>query len=131
MNAVIPEIPEEVTPQWLTQSLSAYGVLDAGEVVGFDREQLGEGKGFLGDLFRLSLKFNGDDAPQSLIVKMPKLANRIMGELMGAYEREILFYQHLAPMLPVRTPRVYFSAFDWDADSEKQQEILGRMGVSC
>jgi thiamine kinase-like enzyme len=47
-----------------------------------------------------------------------------MGELLGAYERESLFYDEVAPQLPVRTPRMYYGAFDRDRGSEKQKEII-------
>ena len=55
---------------------------------------------------------------------MPKLANRAMGELLGAYERENMFYMTLGTDLPVRSPKLYYGEFDRDAASEKQEEIL-------
>ncbi len=125
-RAFIPETIEDVTPAWLNQVLSADAAFAGSEVTGFDSHQLGEGEGFLGDIFRLNLAYKdgANGAPHSLVVKIPKKVNRPVGELLGAYERESMFFETLAPTLPVRTPHCYFGAFDRDRGSEKQQEIL-------
>ena len=59
-----------------------------------------------------------------MIAKLPKLANRAMGELLGAYERENMFYTDMAASLPLATPRMYYGDFDRDKASEKQEQIL-------
>ena len=124
MDLPIPEQLDDLTPSWLTSALRASGDLDDGEVVTVVREPLGEGEGFLGDIARLRLSYRNGDGPDALVAKLPKLANRAMGELLGAYERESCFYAELASDLPLATPRLYYGDFDRAAASERQATIL-------
>jgi hypothetical protein len=120
----IPERPEELTPTWLNEVLAARlgdnKILDAPQTI------LGEGEGFVGDIVQLKLKYEreSEDLAASIITKMPKLANRAMVELLGAYERENMFYMTMGDDLPVRSPLLYYGEFDRDAGSEKQEQIL-------
>jgi hypothetical protein len=121
----IPETPDALTPDWLTQALRQGGILDTQRVVATRAEVLGEGVGFLGDLLRLSLSYDRPEGlPASLVAKLPKLENRAIGELLGAYERENCFYMEMADGLPLNTPRMYYGDFDRDKASEKQEAIL-------
>lgn len=113
----LPEVPEELTADWLSDALGW-------SIRAVDRQVLGKGAGFLGDIVRLQLTSDDPAAPRTVIAKLPKKANRSTGEMLGVYEREILFFQDLAPKVPARTPRVYYSYFDRDAGSEKQKQIL-------
>ncbi|MGK0222437.1 MAG: hypothetical protein ACI9ON_001676 [Limisphaerales bacterium] len=120
----IPERPEELTPTWLNEVLAAR--LGDNKIVDAPQTILGEGEGFVGDIVQLKLKYEreSEDLPASIIAKMPKLANRAMGELLGAYERENMFYMTMGDDLPVRSPLLYYGEFDRDAGSEKQEQIL-------
>jgi thiamine kinase-like enzyme len=94
-------------------------------VTAASQQILGEGEGFLGDLIRLTLEYDRPEGlPATMIAKMPKLANRAVGELLGAYERETMFYLELAPRVPLNMPKMYFGDFDRDKASEKQEQIL-------
>ena len=125
MTLSIPERLDDLTPEWLTAALRETGELGpTGTVTSVDRQILGEGEGFLGDLARLTLGYEGEEGPATVIAKMPKLANRAMGELLGAYERESCFYDDLAADLPLETPRVYYGDFDRDVTSERQEAAL-------
>ncbi len=127
MALSIPERLDDLTPEWLTAALRESGALAAtGAVTSVERETLGEGAGFLGDIARLTLAYEGEtgDAPPTVIAKMPKLANRAMGELLGAYERESCFYDEMAADLPLSTPRMYYGDFDRDLASERQEMAL-------
>ena len=54
--ATFPTVIDEVTTQWLTESLRSSGVLAAdSQVRGFDVEPIGMGVGIMGLLYRLSL----------------------------------------------------------------------------
>jgi hypothetical protein len=66
-------------------------------------------------------------APSTVIVKLPKKANRAVGEMLGVYEREVLFFQTFGGGFPVRIPRVYFSHYDPDAGSARQKQILSAL----
>jgi hypothetical protein len=127
----IPRELEELTPAYLTDVLTQRGVLKSSRVTGVRREILGEGEGFVGVLARMFLEFDSpeDGAPATLIAKLPTpiAQNRAMGELLGAYEREILYYEELASEVPLRVPRTYYAALDPDRGSEKQEQIMGTM----
>jgi len=119
MNAAleIPELPEELTADWLANSLG-WPVRSAAQ------EMLGQGQGFLGDIVRLTLEHGDPAVPDTIIAKLPKRANRAVGEMLGVYEREVLFFQAFGTGFPVRIPEVYFSHYDPDAGSLRQKEIL-------
>jgi len=113
----LPETPEELTPQWLGDALG-------GAITGARQHALGDGKGFMGDVLRLDIETADPNVPRSMVAKLPKKANRVFGELLGVYEREIMFFREFGPTLPIRAPKMYYSEFDRDKGSEKQEEIL-------
>lgn len=124
----IPTRLDEITPAWLTGVLRAGGVLREAEVSGVETELLGEGEGFVGCIARLSLQFEPPEpgAPATLIAKLPTSvpANRAAGEMLGLYEREILFYRELAPRVAIRTPRLYHAEMDPNPAAERSPEFL-------
>jgi len=131
----LPETPAELTAEWLSNVLGQSAANSTNEsspkIDAVKQQVLGEGQGFLGDLLRLQLHYSSHSQahssaglPTTLIAKLPKLANRTMGEMLGAYERENMFYLSLAKQLPVATPKLYYAEQDRDAGSEKQLEIL-------
>jgi Ser/Thr protein kinase RdoA (MazF antagonist) len=113
----LPETPEELTAAWLSDVLGT-------EIANVQREILGDEQGFMGDVVRLELESSDSQLPRYVVAKLPKKANRVMGELLGVYEREIMFFREFSEELPIRAPQLYFSEFDRDRGSEKQKEIL-------
>jgi len=125
MDRFIPEQIGDLTPEWLTPTLREEGHLSgAGKVVSVEREVLGEGEGFMGDIVRLRLSYEGGEGPASVVAKMPRLENRAFGELVGVYERESCFYEELAGDVPVAVPRLYLSQFDRHAVSDRQKGTM-------
>ncbi len=116
----IPAGPEELTPEWLTHALRQTGTLTNATVGSFDAEMIAEGVGLLGQLARVSLRYEGSDAdaPRTLIAKFPAAAeaNREIGNAFRVYEREVRFYEEIADDVEIRTPRCYYSAMDVEAD---------------
>ena len=121
MERDIPEQLDDLTPEWLTAALREGGHLPAGAVTAVERTVLGEGEGFMGDIARLTLSYEGGEGPATLVAKMPRLENRAFGELVGVYERESCFYENLADHMPVALPRLYYSDFDRSAAAERQK----------
>lgn len=113
----LPETPEELTAAWLSTALGS-------EISAVVRTPLGDGQGFMGDILRLDLEAKDAAIPPALVAKLPKKANRVMGELLGVYEREIMFFREFGDRVPIQVPRLYYSEFDRDKGSEKQEEIL-------
>src|SRR4051812_30894281 len=101
--------PEGVDADWLTRALQNAGV-DA-VVSGFTAKPVGTGQ--IGDSVRFALTYarRGDDAPASLVGKFPSAdpASFSTGVMLGNYEREVMFYRHLADSALIRTPRCLFT----------------------
>src|SRR3990172_3169871 len=112
----LPMTSAEITVDWLNQALGETGVTAGAPVRGFEREVIGQGAGFVGELSRLTLTYDSPDAagPSSVIAKLPTSHEvvRTMSQLFGFYEREILFYEEIADKIELRTPRRYYSAMD-------------------
>ena len=84
----LPETPEELTAQWLGKALE-------GEVSHVTHRFLGEGVWFMGDVLLLDLESSSEHLPNQLVAKLPQKANLVMGEMLGVYEREIMFFDTL------------------------------------
>lgn len=112
----IPTGPDELTAEWLTDALRSTGTIREAAVAGFEREVLGEGEGFVGQLARVTLQYDRpeDGAPRSLVAKFPSsnAQNRAAGEMASLYDHEIRFYDDLAGEVSVRIPTRYYGAMD-------------------
>ncbi len=112
----IPYSVEHVTSQWLTDTLASAGAIKSSTVTSFDAERLAVGQGFSGQISRLKLAYDSqeDGAPQSLIAKFPATDSTVRAVLnrLRLYEREVRFYEEVAPQVGLSTPRRYYSATD-------------------
>src|SRR5215831_5891973 len=81
----------------LTSILHASGTLRTGAVRSVEIEPIGLGVGFLGQVARLHLTYNGGDdaAPTTLVGKLPTVdpGGREICRIFKLYEREIRFYR--------------------------------------
>jgi hypothetical protein len=130
-TVTIPSAIDELTPAWLTDALHASGVLPQhARVASVRAETLGEGSGFIGQLARLHLAYEGDasGAPPTVIAKMPALDEgaRQLASMYGLYEREYRFYTELADEISFRTARCYYA--DGDAENTRYILLLEDMG---
>ena len=118
----IPQIADEFDAQWFSTTIGPrYG----GMVTEVKREVIGEGIGFLGELYRCSLTWRGTtDAPDSVIVKIPSkvVKNRSLGEALAVYEREIRVYREMTHELGMPTPQFIYA--DYDANPAPWLETL-------
>ena len=120
----IPAGPEDLTTDWLTSALREGGTVDKAAVASFKAGPLAHGKGYFGQIARLSLDYDPDEdgAPQSMIAKSssatPKMRQRT--NTIAAYEREVRFYQRLARQTSLPTPTCYYS----DVNTETGMHIL-------
>lgn len=121
-SSAIPRTMAELTPAWLTAALRERGVIGAQtSVTQAWSESIGAGAGFLGQLARVHLRYDGEaaGAPATLIAKMPTLdpGGRAVCRIFQFYEREIRFYEQIASgVSQLRVPRAYYTAMDIDAD---------------
>ena len=126
----VPFSREEIDPAWLTSALRDSGVIAEEEVVDVTHRVIGEETGFLGEVAILNLKYSdpASTAPASMVLKIPTaLKNRVMGQLMGVYEKEIRFYNQLQPELSIRSPRHYYSALSAADDPDVVLERLKKL----
>ena len=123
-----------VDAQWLTGMLKKAGLLSQGEVTRLDLKLIGEEAGFLGQVAVLAPTYSEPtSAPASLILKIPIASkNRVMGQSLGVYEREIRFYTELKNELNVRSPAYYcsvLSAFDEPEVVSGRLRALARLPI--
>ena len=107
----------DLTPEWLTAALRAAGHLGDASVVSARVDAIGQGVGVLCQLARIELAYDRPGAaPARLVAKFPTTdpQTRGMVSLFRFYEREVRFYQELAPSVTVATPRCWASPFDAD-----------------
>ena len=107
MALSIPEKPADITAEWVGAALGL-------PVTSIESRPIGVGVGLLGDLVRVIPTYKAADGPPSIIVKLPThaAANKAIGMAFQFYEREVRFFQEVAPTARVRTPKVFHSAMD-------------------
>jgi len=102
---MIPKTINDVTPAWVSDALGC-------EVQSLEFEQVGQGIGLMGDIFKVVL--SGDAKAQALgsvVVKLPSSFedNRQQGIALGMFDAEVRFYNELAPAVKVGLPEIYHS----------------------
>lgn len=105
---------DEIDADWLTDAMRASGTLagDARVAIG-PATPVGD-PAFAGALYRMTLT-GPPGLPDSAIVKLPVAgALRPVLDVLGAYSRELAFYRDIAPIAPVRHPRVLVALDDPD-----------------
>ena len=112
-GVAIADTPGALTPEWLTAALDAGGHLGDARVVAADVTPVGTGQ--MCDSVRVSLGYDGvTGAPPTLVAKLPAAdpTSRATALSLRSYEKEVRFYQQIAPGLPVRTPGVFHADID-------------------
>lgn len=115
----IPATAADLTPGWLTSALRSTGTISSEtEITAVGVEPLGDDRGFFSQPFRLHLNYEGPQttAPASMIAKLsaasPEMRRR--PNTMGAYEREVRFYQRLAGQTSLPVPACYYANIETD-----------------
>lgn len=125
MAQQIPTTFAEMTPEWLTATLAETGAIEPGSrVASASHEILGTGEGFIGEIARFSLAYDGEAGPATVVVKIPISIeeNQQTGQLLGVYEREIRAYAELLPGLEVPTPKLLAAVIDESFDGVPDYE---------
>ncbi|HEU5150323.1 MAG TPA: aminoglycoside phosphotransferase family protein [Iamia sp.] len=108
----IADTPDLLTPAWLTAALAEH--LAGGEVTAVEATPVGTGQ--MCDSLRLTLTCEGAPAtmPATIVAKLPAAdpTSRATALSLRSYEKEVRFYQQLAPALPICTPTVFHAAID-------------------
>lgn len=109
----IADVPDALTPDWLTAALTAGGLLDGVAVTAVEARPLGTGQ--MCDSLRLEVAYDGPTAaPTGFVAKLPAAdpTSRATALSLRSYEKEVRFYQHLAQTLPMATPEVLYADID-------------------
>jgi hypothetical protein len=110
----IPSDQNSLTPEWLTHVLRRAGAIDACGVAEVCVEPVGAGQ--VADCFRCRLSYDDAESrsPASVVVKLPAQdpTSRESGVAQALYAREIHFYQNLAHVVGITTPRCLFAEID-------------------
>ena len=114
----LPSNAGEVTIEWLNHALrsdSSGLVLDS-NITSFSFDVLGEGKGFMNQVVRLTLQIGQGTSSSDLTVvaKFPSQDPEIqaLNDRAGEGQRENMFYQDIGGNTDMPTPTLYFSGFD-------------------
>lgn len=116
----IPENPEDITPEWLTQMLHHAQAIQKANVVSFNATPIGVGIGFVGRIVRFVLKYDKKEnqAPSSVVAKFPSTnpsLQRYWKKPPSLYEIENRFYKHIASQTSLTIPKQYYGEFDHEA----------------
>ena len=114
----IPETPDLVTDEWLTEALRQDGAIASARVTGHTAD-LVEQQGAAAVVARFGLTYDTDEpaAPRSLIGKFasPHEPIRALMQVTGSYGREIEFYQQFGGDAGIPTPHSYYASIDPDS----------------
>ena len=112
IDHVIPVSSKELTPKWFTQILKT-------PISSVNLQPLGETDSVTGNIYRakLTYKTQTNTKPASVIVKIPYPIKNRLQILTTMHEREINFYNILAPKMNLKIPKALYSNQDKDKGS--------------
>ncbi|NQX93750.1 MAG: phosphotransferase [Erythrobacter sp.] len=118
MKSPYPTSPDALTTEWFNSVLKGTPALEQGEVTSLSWTPIGTGQ--VGDSVRITLAHG--EATSTLAAKFPAAdqASRGTAAMMGLYEKEVRFYDEIAPHLSVRAPITYFA----EANAEGTEFLL-------
>jgi len=101
--------PENLTGEWLSTVFGA-----TVEVVGQSRI----GDGLVGMNLRLALQSSESTVPSSVVVKLPSPdeTSKATAKALRNYEREVKFYQQIAPTVDIHVPACHHAEWDEETD---------------
>lgn len=113
----------DLTPGWLTAVLGESGVLPSGQVVAARSEPIGNG--MVATTVRIHLTYDAPrdtTAPVTLVAKMTSIheASRKTAVALAVYEKEVRFYQDIAPRISACVPQALFA----DVDGQRERFLL-------
>ena len=105
---------EHIDRAWLQSTLDAANALDGARIASLDIAPIGTGQ--VGDTVRITLSYDrpAPGAPKSIAAKLPSrdATSRATAAHFRLYLREVNFYARIAPLVPMRVPKVYAALID-------------------
>jgi thiamine kinase-like enzyme len=116
INMELPETLQELSTEWLTHVLRQSGTLQTSSVRSVEIISEAIGNGMAAQISRISLEYDReeDGQPRTLVVKRPAIDPNLRGffqNIVGAYAREVFFYNEIARNIQTRSPHCYFAAY--------------------
>ncbi len=112
-SPIMPESIEDLTIDWLQEKLA--GQLNGARLSNIEHTVIGVGEGFMGQLARIALSYEGDagEAPTSVIAKFAaaRQDTRDMAADMHLYQREIGFYRDIGNDVGIPIAECYFMEY--------------------
>jgi len=129
MSGGAPTTTDEITAEWLTNALRAAGTIGSdASVAAVESVAGGPGVGFMGEVAKLALTYEGDagGAPTSMIAKFATNSPEIKTMMFPTrvFEREHRFYGEIAGRTPVRTPEAFHITCVVDDDPMHEEYLL-------
>ncbi len=108
----LPLAPDELSVDWLNWALGEFTANNP--IVGFEKETIGVGAGFMGQLARLTIEYarHHESAPRHIVAKFASASSqtREMARNQSYYQREISFYEDIGSEVGIPVAACYFSA---------------------
>lgn len=115
-----PTSLNEITADWLTNSLREAGVTNSISVTDFESELIGQGVGLMCVLHRITPVYDQDDSglPESFVLKtaVTQEQTRLVARAFQFYGKEVRFYRTAATLSPLATPQCMVAEHDPDTD---------------
>ena len=113
----IPENREAITADWMRRALIAGGAPDTPPIEDVIVSDIGGGFGVAAETVRCRLVRGGGDAEaarETVVVKLPTTDPKSLriSRVQSLYKREYDYYRRLRPDAPVRSPRLFYGAWE-------------------
>lgn len=136
-DLVVPDRPEELTAEWLTAALSYAGHPVVVAAVTYERI----GTGQIGANYRLRLHYtdrsDAASTPPTLVAKLAAGDAAARERVKQGFQKEVMFYRHLAPLSDVRVPKCFHAGITSDLTSfvllmdDLDPRVPGRQADGC
>ena len=107
---------KDITAEWMQEALGAGGKFDSPRIEAIEVETMESVTNALGSLVRCHLTVCDDSSPlpATVIVKLPTTNPNFMrlAKWLLLHKREYDYYSRLAPHSPMRSPALYYGAYD-------------------
>ncbi len=108
---MLAETIADITPEWLSAALSQPG--HEVKVIDVSAQRIGTGQ--IGTTYRLTIDYaDGAAGPDRLVAKLAAEDPSARVSVVHGYEKEVGFYQHIAPTVSVRAPTCWNAAISDD-----------------
>ncbi|SVB67297.1 uncharacterized protein METZ01_LOCUS220151 [marine metagenome] len=111
-----PRKLEDIDLSWLNYVLNPNRLPNLPSATSYSTAIIGEGKGFMNQISRVTIKYESQDPtlPASVIIKFASEDQYLkhITQTFRTDQREIKFYEGIAPTASLDSPRIYFSDID-------------------